>query len=1642
MKLRLLFLTFLFSALSWGQATENFENIPTASSTTYLSRSWTGTDGVTWTATSARTDQTLTTKAICTDGSGSVTSPTYSGGMGTLSFNYVRAFTGTSARSIEVWVNGSQIGTTITVSPTSNTVVNYSQAINISGNVVLELRTSGKQIKIDDISWDAFSGGPSPEIDVVGNGNSITSGDTTPSLTDFTDFGTTATAGGTVVRTFTIENLGTANLNLTGASPYVTISGANAADFTVTTVPSNSIAASNSTTFQITFDPSADGLRTATVSISNNDSNENPYTYAIQGNGMSAPVITSLLTASGAVSSPFSYNIVATNSPTSYNATGLPAGLSINTATGEITGSPTGTGVFNVTVSATNAYGTDTETLVITITTGPCLSEDFESGSSSISSWDTGGGNGVTINTLSGNDYMNFNNNGEYAVLPINNINSIEFDLAGSSSSNNWTLYIQTSSDGVSWSDFSTISGGIINTSFSFQSINFGTTITYVRLYLQRTGNSSYIDNLNVYCGPICTPPADPVGVISGVTPACNSTTLSYSESAVAPVEFYWQTTSMGTSTVNNASSPLTVTVSGDYYVRAFNTATSCWSVAEVGPYAVVISSAATITSQPANASTVENGGASFTVATTGMGLSYQWQVDTGSGFVNITDGVQYSGSNTSTLAISNASLAMDGYVYQCIVSSACGTITSNSATLTIVAATGTTYNPGELVFVGYDGQVNSSGSEDEYLIATLVDMIPGTTFSIVNSRYEAGAPANVRTNKWGGGGDLAEEAPYVAVITYNGATVIPAGSVIRFESNFSANWFTIAEVTIGTTTTDRTSDFVGGSHGTFSNSVNISTSGSDQLYLIQGSYTFDGTLDANEANYYLSGTLLHGITNRAAWVPLTDACNGGSSGGNSRESRLPNDLTCFNVENASSNAVSAFYENDKEHGIATIRQIVLALSDVNNNWTLGTGRYTIDPTSSSSTRAGKTFLIGPSNPPGQWVGNVNTNWFDCANWEGLAVPKLTTNVVISSSSVRDAQVDYTAQYSDLYSDIAVCNNITISDRKLIVEGNSNNVLNVYGDLVISATGVVDMDDSNAGTADGTIHLYGDWTNNVDETAFEEGNGTIHFDGTAAQIISNVAPEGTEIFYDVVMNNDFTTSVSNNLIATGDLLVVAGKTVTVNGNDYVQVNHDLTNNGIFNVLDDGSLIQVDDSGVNTGDISYERITTGNNLDYVYWSSPVEGANTPASGYIYSWNPTVANPNGGWGNWILSRNTPMASGVGYIMRNIFNRTFTGVPRNGVIQPSISRANYTDVSGFPGANGVLITRFDDNWNLVGNPYPSAISALDFLNVNPNIEGAVRIWTHGTSPAVTTQPVYDSFVYNYTVNDYIVFNATGPQTGPDTFNGFIAGGQSFMINMNDGAAATETVTFNNAMRNRTHNNEQFYRQASPSNKSVTTTEKHRIWLDLANAENNSTRTLVGYITDATNGKDRLFDAVTNAQANEMGIYSIINDERMLIQGRTLPFDNQDKVQLAVNIPSSGTYSIGLSALDGLFNGLQDIYLEDKELNIIHDLRTSPYSFSIASGEFKDRFVLRYTTETLSNEDFNDNNDVLIFSNQTLNVTSNKLNIKAVTVYNVIGQLLENKKLNNTPNFVSSLVKGNQVLIVRVELENGVTVERKVIF
>ena len=125
------------------------------------------------------------------------------------------------------------------------------------------------------------------EITIKSNNQLIISGSTTTSSLNNTYFAQRPISTTSPPKVYTIESIGAQALQLTG-SPKVILSGANAADFLVTAQPTSPVAAAGgSTSFEITFTPSAAGLRTAIVSIANGDTtgNENPYTFVIQGMG-------------------------------------------------------------------------------------------------------------------------------------------------------------------------------------------------------------------------------------------------------------------------------------------------------------------------------------------------------------------------------------------------------------------------------------------------------------------------------------------------------------------------------------------------------------------------------------------------------------------------------------------------------------------------------------------------------------------------------------------------------------------------------------------------------------------------------------------------------------------------------------------------------------------------------------------------------------------------------------------------------------------------------------------------------------------------------------------------------------------------------------------------------------------------------------------------------------------------------------------------------------------------------------------------------------------------------------------------------------------------------------------------------------
>ena len=558
---------------------------------------------------------------------------------------------------------------------------------------------------------------------------------------------------------------------------------------------------------------------------------------------------------------------------------------------------------------------------------------------------------------------------------------------------------------------------------------------------------------------------------------------------------------------------------------------------------------------------------------------------------------------------------------------------------------------------------------------------------------------------------------------------------------------------------------------------------------------------------------------------------------------------------------------------------------------------------------------------------------------------------------------------------------------------------------------------------------------------------------------SNWSPSGVPTNSDAVV---VFPSSNNPIINSGNayactLIVKSGASLYLATGNTITVNDKITieSGGTFQLEDKSSLIQINDVG-NSGSIIYKRNASIRMGDYVYYSSPVANFDitnlnlTTPTGPKYIWNPTISNPNNGQGNWTNLSSNIMTVGGGYIVRGpssyststpqTFTATFTGTPNNGSINYPISRGSYTG-NDYNGLNGIEISNLNDNYNLVGNPYPSAISASQFLlNNNNTIIGKVSLWTHQNLPSsLYANTFYQSFSFNYTASDYYTYNFTGTSCCPAASDDlYIGAGQSFFITMKDGPTATSNITFSNTMRNNSYSNSTFYKTNSGVS-SPTNIQRNRVWLDIIDATNQlSNRTLVGYIEGASDNYDNLFDSPTTA-VPPIGIYSLIHQDKYEIQGKSLPFTIDDKIDLGVYVTQAGTYQIAIAGVDGLFEN-QNLFLYDTELNIIFNLKKQPYSFTADAGQINNRFQLIFKNNQL---DLSEEQNVLVATNASIGVYSNSDAIQSITVYDVLGQLIKRYESIDQYNFtIRDIAKNNAALLLKIELQNNTSIVKKIIY
>jgi hypothetical protein len=544
-------------------------------------------------------------------------------------------------------------------------------------------------------------------------------------------------------------------------------------------------------------------------------------------------------------------------------------------------------------------------------------------------------------------------------------------------------------------------------------------------------------------------------------------------------------------------------------------------------------------------------------------------------------------------------------------------------------------------------------------------------------------------------------------------------------------------------------------------------------------------------------------------------------------------------------------------------------------------------------------------------------------------------------------------------------------------------------------------------------------------------------------------------------------AVTNGNIQTCECQINSGKIVNISPNNFLEIQSNLSNEGILNIENNGSLVQVNDSAINkgAGSINVTRNTTPyQKFDYTYWSSPIANLTIGATA-LSAWRMDYAY------DFETVNFQDLYSGIGYPQTLLgsdshddndddwhhIGLTSPMIPAKGyaIMAPTSGVFPATSIITFSGEtnkinNGIITIPIalsqnnadnNDDFNLVGNPYPSAISANDFINANlPNITGTLSFWTHKDDISVLN---LGPGLYNFSNDDYAYYNLTGgtatgitigspSNSGSTPPTGFIASGQGFAV---DAQNNNTSLIFNNQMRNKGYSNTNFWRQAI--------NQTDRIWLNLTNPDGLFSQQLIGYFDNTTLNYDQGYDSVFIDKKNYINFYSI-EGEKYKIQARS-NFVQDDIVQLGYTSAVTGSFTIAIDNKEGILNDVStEIYLKDNDLNIYHDLKNSPYNFSTVFGTYDNRFEIHYTNPTLVNTPYTiKSNTVFISSkNDKTIIKSSLMKINKIFIYDILGrELLSKTNLNDFEFSTTNLQWSKQALIVKVVLENGEIETKKIV-
>ena len=488
-----------------------------------------------------------------------------------------------------------------------------------------------------------------------------------------------------------------------------------------------------------------------------------------------------------------------------------------------------------------------------------------------------------------------------------------------------------------------------------------------------------------------------------------------------------------------------------------------------------------------------------------------------------------------------------------------------------------------------------------------------------------------------------------------------------------------------------------------------------------------------------------------------------------------------------------------------------------------------------------------------------------------------------------------------------------------------------------------------SGAATGTYDLHSvatggpfDWN---DQFAWQEGK--------TPSVASNVFITGEEMQLFMNLPNYLIAPKCNNLTInpTGKLTLTSGNTLAASGNFLIE--GDATGTGSF--LNQGTLTV-------TGSTSVQRWVTANwtagapdaTTIWHYVSSPVTGAtiNTFLGSMLNQWNEV----NTKWDSLVWPTTLPLVPGVGYGLAKHAPDglvTFNGGTLN-------NNASYSPAITLTGAYGSAT-----GWNLLGNPYPCAIS-----------------WN-----ALTKSNVFGSvYTWNESGHNYVFYNGTtGTLAG-----GIIPAEQAFFVQ-----ALTNAATISIPAAAREHSGTMLYKN----------TIENLLKLKVKGNSAAEDFAFIHFRPEATSGFDFEYDTYKLFGLQDAPqLYSITPSEILSIN--SLPdAGSRPTVALGMKVGVNGTYTISASDL-GTFAAGTDVYLEDLLANNVQDLNSNPvYTFSAATGDPEHRFNIHFAPVGVSE---NKPSSIKIYSNENTVFVNIPSDMKGnIVVYNMLGIEITSKAI-----------------------------------